>query len=165
MDKCPEQCPTRDETKSVYVGCWTSKGIGIRWNGENDWKRLKCKGGCGLWAYSKPEKWELSGKESSHGVSCIKKRKRDIPAAQKTEEIRVDSEKSDTPIEEMEELREEIRAIKSQLADIRELLVGKVGHSSTEEQAEVQNENGNDEEDGETLPVKKKRKTKKWKRY
>jgi len=65
----------------------------------------------------------------------------------------------------MEELREEIRAIKSQLADIRELLVGKVGHSSTEEQAEGQNENGNDEEDGETLPVKKKRKTKKWKRY
>jgi len=125
---------------------------------------LKCKGGCGLWAYSKPEKWELSGKENSHGILCIKKRKRDVPAPTQ-EEPKADSEKSDTPIEEIEELREEIRAIKSQLVDIREMLAGKVGQSSTEEQAEEKAENGNVEEDGEILPAKKKRKTKKWKRY
>jgi len=126
---------------------------------------LKCKGGCGLWAYSKPEKWELSGKENSHGSLCIRKRKRDVTVTPTQEEPRVDSEKSDTPIEEMEELREEIKAIKSQLADIRELLTGKIGQSSTEEQTEEKAENGNGEEDGEILPVKKKRKTKKWKRY
>ncbi len=148
-DTCPEQCPARDESKKIYVNCWTSKGLGVRWNDEDGWKRLRCKAHCGLWAYSKPTKWELSGSVDNHGIECFNKmggRKRKAVSAndespaeeevanertpagneQESEDIVEKSTEEtyeSTSTQEVLTLKDEVNQLKSQLEEIKEILL------------------------------------------